>query len=108
MPPQLEDVIEQVRQAHRLTLPSHGYQVIREGGMPISPQYLFDIETHRRISSPYVLQELARVLELDYDTLLILAGAADTMVREYLEAHPQHTEAVIRLFRTAQEREFHD
>jgi hypothetical protein len=45
-----------------------------------------------------VLRELARVLELDYDSLLALAGAADIVVREYLEAHPQHTEAVVKFF----------
>jgi hypothetical protein len=43
-----------------------------------------------------------------YDTLLALASAADTVVPEYLEAHPQHTAAVIKLFRAAQQREFHD
>jgi hypothetical protein len=48
------------------------------------------------------------VLELNYDTLLALAGAVDTVVREYLEAHPQHTEAVIQLFRVAQQRGFGD
>ena len=55
-----------------------------------------------------MLRELARVLELDYDTLLALAGAADTVVRDYLQEHPQHTEAVIRLFRTAQRQRFED
>jgi hypothetical protein len=46
------------------------------------------------------------VLEQDYDTSLILAGAAGTVVRKYLEAHPQHTETVLRLFRTAEQRGF--
>jgi hypothetical protein len=55
-----------------------------------------------------VLRELARVLALDYDALLAFAGAADTVVREYLETHPQHAESVIKLFREAQRREFHD
>jgi transcriptional regulator with XRE-family HTH domain len=108
MPSCLGEVIKQARQARRLTLRRLADQVSKEDGRPISPQYLFDIETHHRVPSLHVLQELARVLEQDYDTLLILAGAADTVVREYLEAHPQHTEAVIKLFRTAQEREFHD
>jgi hypothetical protein len=47
-----------------------------------------------------MLQGLAVVLELDYNTLLALAGIADTGVREYLEAYPQHIRAVIKLFRT--------
>jgi hypothetical protein len=77
-------------------------------GTSISPQYLFDIEVHHRMPTPHVLRELSRVLALGYDMLLILAGAVDMVVREYLEAWPQHTEAVIRLFRAAQQREFRD
>jgi len=42
----------------------------------------------------------------DYDTLLALSGAADTVVQEYLETYPQHTEGVIELFRAAQQRGF--
>ena len=108
MPPRLGEVIKQARQARRLTLRHLADQVMKADATPISPQYLFDIEVHHRVPAPHVLHELARVLELDYDTLLALAGAADAVVREYLEAHPQHTEAIIKLFRVAQDREFHD
>jgi transcriptional regulator with XRE-family HTH domain len=94
-------MIKHARQARRLTLRRLADQASTEDGRPISPQYLFDIEIHHRVPSPHVLQELARLLELDYDTLLILAGAADVVVREYLAAHPEHTEAVIRLVRAA-------
>jgi hypothetical protein len=71
---------------------------MKEDGTPISPQYLFDIEVHHRVPAPHVLHELARVLELDYDILLAFAGAADIVVRDYLEEHPQHTEAVVKFF----------
>jgi transcriptional regulator with XRE-family HTH domain len=108
MPPQLGEVIKQARQVRELTLRHLADQVTKEDGTPISPQYLFDIDVHHRVPAPHVLRELARVLELDYDTLLALAGAADTVVREYLEAYPQHTEKVIELFRAAQQREFED
>jgi len=76
----------------------------KEDGTPISPQDLFDIEVHHRVPAPHVLGELA----LDYDTLLAFAGAVDTVVRDHLEEHPQHTEAVIKLFRTAQGQRFED
>jgi transcriptional regulator with XRE-family HTH domain len=108
MPPRLGEVIKHARQARRLTLRRLADQVSKEDGGPISPQYLFDIETHHRVPSPRVLQELARVLEQDYDTLLILAGAADTVVRDYLQEHPQYTEAVIKLFRAAQRQRFEE
>lgn len=74
----------------------------------MSPHVRSDIEVHHRVPAPHVLRELARVLELDFDAILALAGAVDIVVREYLEAHPQHTEAAIKLFRAAQQREFHD
>jgi transcriptional regulator with XRE-family HTH domain len=108
MRPPLGNVIKQARQAHHFTLRTLADQVIKEDGRPISPQYLFDIETHHRVPSPHVLQELARVLELDHDQLLASAGATDAVVREYLEAYPQQAEAIIKLFRAAQDRGFQD
>ena len=65
MLPHAADVIKQVHQAHRLTLLGLDCPVIREGGTPISLQYLFDIEVHHRAPAPHVLHELARVLELE-------------------------------------------
>jgi hypothetical protein len=99
-------VINQTRHARCLTLRHLADQVTKEDGTPISPQYLFDIEVRHRVPTPHVLCELVRVLELDFDTLLALAGAADMVVREYLEAHPQHSETVIRLFRAAEQQGF--
>jgi hypothetical protein len=99
-------VIKQARQVRRLTLRRLAAQVTKADGTPISPQYLFDIEVHHRVPAPHVLRGLAHVLALDYDALLALAGAADAVVREYLEVHPQHMAAVIRLFRAAEERGF--
>jgi hypothetical protein len=101
-------VIKHARQARRLTLCHLADHVTKEDGPPISPQHLFDIEVHHRVPAPHVLRELARVLELEYDTLLALAGSADTVVREYLAAYPQDTKAVIQLFRAAQQRGFVD
>src|SRR5919106_327450 len=108
MPPRLGEVIKHARQARRLTLRHLANHVTKEDGTPISPQYLFDIEVHHRVPAPHVLGELARVLELDYDALLALAGTADTVVRDYLQEHPQHTEAVIKFFRAAQRQRFED
>jgi transcriptional regulator with XRE-family HTH domain len=101
-------MIKHARQARRLTLRRLADQASTEDGRPISLQYLFDIETHHRVPSPHVLQELARLLELDYDTLPILAGAADTVVRDYLQEHPQHTASVIEFFRAAQRQRFEE
>jgi len=102
MPPRLGEVIKHARQTRRFTLRRVADQVTKEDGAPISPQYLFDIEVHHRIPAPHVLHSLAQVLGLDYDTLLALAGAADVVVREYLQTYPGSKAAVIRLFRAAQ------
>jgi transcriptional regulator with XRE-family HTH domain len=104
----LGEEINHARRARRLTLRQLADQVTKDDGTPISPQYLNDIELHHRVPTPHVLRELARVLELDYDALLAAAGAADLVVREYLELHPQQAKAIIQLFRTAQQRGFDD
>jgi transcriptional regulator with XRE-family HTH domain len=104
----LGDAINQARRARKLTLRQLAEQVTKDDGTPISPQYLNDIELHHRVPTPRVLREFARVLELDDDMLLALAGAADVVVREYVASHPEQTEAVIRLFRAAQQRGFED
>jgi transcriptional regulator with XRE-family HTH domain len=104
----LGEVINNARRARKLTLRQVAEQVTKDDGTPISPQYLNDIELHHRLPTSHVLRDLARVLALDYDALLAAAGAADVVVREYLEAYPQHAEAIIRLFRAAQQRGFKD
>jgi hypothetical protein len=106
MPPRLGDSLKHGCQACHLTLRRLADQVMKADGTPISPQSLLAIEVYHRVPSPQVLGELARVLELDDDALLASAGAADVVVRDDLEAHAQHTEAVIKLFRAAQQREF--
>jgi transcriptional regulator with XRE-family HTH domain len=108
MPPYLGEVIKHARHARRLTLRHLADQVMKEDGTPISPQYLFDIEVHHRVPAPHVLRELARVLDLDYDTLLALSGGADVVVREYLQSYPEAEASVIRFFRAAQQRGFHN
>jgi transcriptional regulator with XRE-family HTH domain len=108
MTPSLGKILKATRQARHLSLHGVADQVIIEDGRPISPQYLFDIEEHHRVPAAHVLRELARVLDLDYDRLLAAAGAAEIAVREYLAAYPQHSEAVIKLFREAEQAGFKD
>jgi len=108
MAEQLGDVINRSRRARRLTLRQLAEKVRKKDGQSISPQYLNDIELNRRIPSPQVLGELGRELELELDTLLMLAKAGETVVREYLEEYPKEEAEVIQLFRTAQKRGFKD
>lgn len=108
MPQQLGDVINQARRARRWSLRQLAAQARKEDGTPISPQYLNDIELNRRTPAPHVLHELAQLLELDADYLLMLAGGGEAVVRGYFEAHPEREEAVVKLFRTAKQRRFND
>jgi len=108
MPQQLGDVINQARRARRWSLRQLAAQVRKEDGTPISPQYLNDIELNRRIPASHVLRELAQLLALDADHLLMLAGGGEAVVRGYFEAHPEREEAVVELFRTAKQRGFKD
>ena len=108
MPPRLGEVINQTRRARKLTLRQLAAQITKDDGTSISPQYVNDIELHHRSPTPHVLRELARVLDLDGDHLFASAGAADVIVREYLEAYPQHGEVIIKLFRAAQHHGFED
>ena len=48
------------------------------------------------------------MLERDYDTLLALAGAADIVVREYLQTHAEVEATVITPFWAAQAQGFED
>jgi transcriptional regulator with XRE-family HTH domain len=108
MPLRLGEETNRARRMRRLTLWQLADDVTKDNGTPMSPQYLNDIELHHRVPTTHVLRELARVLELDYDTLLALAGAADIVEREFLESHSQQAKAIIQLFRTAQQRGFDD
>jgi transcriptional regulator with XRE-family HTH domain len=98
MMPRLGEVIAQARRARRPTLRQLANQVTKEDGSPISPQYLNDIELHHHIPTPHLLREFAWVLALEYERLLTLAGAADTVVREYVAAYPPHAEVVRAVF----------
>ena len=106
--PRLGEAINQARRASKLTLRQLAEQVTKADGTTISPQYLNDIELHHRVPTPHVLRGLAQILTLDYDKLLALAGAVDIVVQEYLAEHSHQAEALIKLFRAAQQRRFED
>jgi len=50
-------------------------KIKKEDGTPISPQYLNDIERDRRSpTSDHMIEQFAKVLDLDRDVLLFWAG----------------------------------
>jgi hypothetical protein len=74
---------------------------MRDDGNPISPQHLVKIVVCHRPPAPDVVLELPQPLELDDDTLLAHAEAADSAAQGDLAAHPEHAEAVIQVHEAA-------
>jgi transcriptional regulator with XRE-family HTH domain len=56
--------------------------------LKIAPSYLSDIENGRRIPSEEVTRELSRVLELDFDELMAVAGRVGVDTERYLRRTP--------------------
>ena len=48
-------------------------KVLKEDGEKISPQYLNDIERDRRVPSHFILERIAKELNIDRDYLFLLA-----------------------------------
>jgi transcriptional regulator with XRE-family HTH domain len=49
-------------------------RILRDDGVPISPQYLNDIERDRRVPPDYLLARFAEQLAMDVEYLVFLAG----------------------------------
>jgi transcriptional regulator with XRE-family HTH domain len=67
--------IIEARKAKLMSQKELAARINKEDGGPISPQYLNDIEHDRRNPpQPYILDQLADVLDLERDALYALAG----------------------------------
>ena len=80
--PTFGQLITQARRKRQLSQKQLASSIEKENGKPITPQYLNDIERDRRTPSDYVLDQLARVLELDSDYLFFLTGEYPTDLRQ--------------------------
>lgn len=56
--------------------------------LDLAPSYLSDIENDRRVPSEDVLKELAKVLGLEFDHLMALAGRFGDRAERYLKRNP--------------------
>ena len=63
----LGQLIAQARKQRQLSQKELAKLVEREDGRSIAPQYLNDIEHNRRTPSDYILEQLAKVLQLGTD-----------------------------------------
>jgi transcriptional regulator with XRE-family HTH domain len=67
--------------------------------LSITPSYLSDIENDRRIPSEDVLQQLATLLDLNFDDLMAQAGRLGEEAERYLKHQP----TAVKLFRRISE-----
>jgi transcriptional regulator with XRE-family HTH domain len=74
-PPTLGQVLAAARKERKLSLREVVPHIRKEEGLPISPQYLNDIEHDRRVPSPAVLDGLGHFYKLAKDYLHFLAGS---------------------------------
>ena len=73
----------------------------KEDGTPISPQYLNDIEHERRNPPPpFLLDQLAKVLDFDPDVLYALAGQLPSGI-DVDEHEPEQLAKAMKAFRTS-------
>ena len=96
----LGQVIAQARKKLQITQKELASRIEREDGKPISPQYLNDIERNRRTPGDYVLEQLAKTLELDQNMeyLYYLVGKWPSTLKELTMDADAFTKA-IRVFR---------
>lgn len=77
------EAITQARKEKKLSQREVAAGIRKEDGVPISPQYLNDIE-HDRRNPPgeFIIRQLSAILELESDYLLFLAGRFPSDLRE--------------------------
>jgi transcriptional regulator with XRE-family HTH domain len=68
------EVVAGERKRRKWSLRELADRVPSEKGTPVTPQYLNDIEHGRRIPADFVIEGLAKALDLKNDVLFHLAG----------------------------------
>jgi transcriptional regulator with XRE-family HTH domain len=98
--PSFGQIIAEARRTLHLSQKQLASMVTKENGVPISPQYLNDLEHDRRNPpSEYLITQFARALDIKKDYLMLAAGKVSQDVRAIGVANPQVVEEAFRLFR---------
>lgn len=75
-------IISEARKKMNLSQKELAATIKKEDGDPISPQYLNDIERDRRNApSDHLLEQFAKLLDLDLDVLYFYAGELPADIR---------------------------
>lgn len=95
--------VSDARKKMNMTQKELAAKIVREDGHPISPQYLNDIERDRRSpSSDHMVQQFARILELNADYLHYLNGRFPEQERQQQLTEDQFNKRML-AFRRGQE-----
>jgi transcriptional regulator with XRE-family HTH domain len=98
--PSFGQIIAEARRKVGLSQKQLASMVTKENGVPISPQYLNDLEHDRRNPPPdYLITQFARALNLEHDYLMLAAGKVPRDIRAIGVAKPKVVEEAFRLFR---------
>jgi transcriptional regulator with XRE-family HTH domain len=87
----LGQIISEARKKKEMSQKVLAEKIVKENGEKISPQYLNDIERNRRIPSHFILEEIAKVLGIDRDYLLLLAEKLPNDIRATILKRDQAT-----------------
>lgn len=90
--------IAEARKKAGLSQKQLAQSTLKEDGGPISPQFLNDIERDRRRPGTYILNSLARRLDLEPDRLHFLAGQVPPDFMEG-DVNPKRVEEALKSFR---------
>jgi transcriptional regulator with XRE-family HTH domain len=101
--PSFGQIIAEARRTLQLSQKQLASMVMKENGVPISPQYLNDLEHNRRNPPPdYLITQFAHALHLKPDYLMLAAGKVPRDIRAIGVAKPEVVEEAFRLFRKGQ------
>ena len=96
--------IAKTRKARGVSQRELALQIVKEDGMPISPQYLNDIERDRRNPpGDHLLKQFAKSLDLDDDYLYFLAGKFPADMRS-APRNPKQVAEAFKAFRRTMRR----
>jgi len=96
--------LSDARKNEKLSQKELAARIKKEDGLPISPQYLNDIERDRRNPpSEYILKQFAKVLNLKLDVVYYWADRMPADVRPSNDVGDDRVVAAYRAFRKALE-----
>jgi transcriptional regulator with XRE-family HTH domain len=93
-------LVAEARKRAKLSQKELAARVKKENGVPISPQYLNDIEHDRRNAPAHLIEEFAKVLQIQPDLLYYWAGTLPHDLRRE-KVDPERVASAYKAFRKA-------